>query len=96
MFNISQDIQSLTEFKRKTAFFMKQLKQRRRPVVLTVNGKAVMVVQDAASYQDLVEAADRFEAISALQEGMAQSERGEGVSLSEFDKRTRAKHGIPR
>ena len=89
MLNISQDIHSLTEFKRKTAVFMKQMKEERRPVVLTVNGRAALIVQDADSYQELVEAADRFEAISALQEGMAQSGRGEGMPLEKFDKRMR-------
>jgi prevent-host-death family protein len=96
MLNISQDIHSLTDFKRKTAVFMKQLKARQRPVVLTVNGKAALIVQDADSYQKLLEAADRFESISALQEGMAQSKRGEGLSLEKFDKSMRTKHGIPR
>ena len=94
MINLSQDIYSLTDFKRRTAVFMKQLKDRRRPVVLTVNGKAELVVQDAASYQKLLEVADRFEAMSALQEGMAQSRRGEGELLGKFAKRMRKKHGL--
>jgi PHD/YefM family antitoxin component YafN of YafNO toxin-antitoxin module len=96
MLNISQDIHSLTEFKRRTALFIKQLKEGRRPVILTINGKAALIVQDADSYQKLLEAADRAEAVSALQEGMAQSARGEGSSLKKFDKRMRTKHGIPR
>ena len=95
MLNLSQDIRSLTDFKRRTASFVKQIKQRRRPVVLTVNGRAELVVQDAESYQKLLDLADRFEALSAVQEGMAQSGRGEGISLGEFDRRMRKKHGIP-
>jgi len=31
------------------------MKKSRRPVVLTVNGKAELVVQNAASYQKLLE-----------------------------------------
>jgi len=96
MLNFSQDIHSLTEFKRKTAAFMKQLKERGRPVVLTVNGKAAFIVQDAESYQALVEAADRYEAIAALQEGMAQSAHGEGISLEKFDRKMRSRHGLLR
>ena len=87
MLNFSQDIHSLTEFKRKTAVFMKQLKSCRRPVVLTVNCKAAFIVQDADSYQELVEAADRYEAIAALQEGMAQSEREKDCHLRNSIKR---------
>ena len=96
MLKISQDIHSLTDFKRHTVSFMKQIKHRRRPMVLTVNGKAELVVQDADSYQKLMEIADRFEAISAVQEGIAQSRGGEKVSLEEFDRRMRKKHGISR
>lgn len=94
--NLTQDIHSLTEFKRKTTVFMRQMKERRRPMVLTVNGKAALIVQDPNSYQELQEAANRFESISAVQEGIAQSRRGEGASLDMFDKRMRAKHGIAR
>jgi PHD/YefM family antitoxin component YafN of YafNO toxin-antitoxin module len=96
MLNLAEDIHSLTEFKRKTTAFMRQMKTRQRPVVLTVNGKAALIIQDTGSYQRLLEAADRFETVLALQEGMAQSRRGEGVSLDAFDKHMRAKHGIPR
>jgi len=96
MLNICQDIQSLTDFKRHTVDFMKQIKASHRPLVLTVNGKAELVVQDAGAFQKLVELADRFEAISAVQEGMAQSKRGEGISLDKFDKHMRKKYGISR
>ncbi len=96
MLNIRQDIHSLTDFKRHTVNFVKQLKRAHRPLVLTVNGRAEVVVQDAESYQKLLEMAESFEAISAVQEGMAQAERGEGIVLAKFDRRMRKKHGISR
>ena len=96
MLNIRQDIHSLTDFKRHTVNFVKQLKKGRRPLVLTVNGRAEVVVQDPESYQRLLEMAESFEAISAVQEGMAQAKRGEGIALEQFDKRMRKKHGISR
>ena len=96
MLNFRQDIHSLTDFKRHTVDFVKQLKRGHRPLVLTVNGRAEVVVQDADSYQRLLEMAESFEAISAVQEGMAQSERGEGMSLDQFDQRMRKTHGISR
>ena len=40
MLDITKDIQSLTTFRRCSGDFMKQLKKCKRPVVLTVNGKA--------------------------------------------------------
>ena len=96
LLNIRQDIHSLTDFKRHTVDFVKQLKKGQRPLVLTVNGRAEVVVQDPESYQKLLEMAESFEAISAVQEGLAQAARGEGISLERFDKRMRKKHGIPR
>lgn len=50
MIDITDDIQSLTTFRRKSGDFMKQLKKTKRPVILTVKGKAAAVVQDAAAY----------------------------------------------
>ena len=40
MLDITKDIQSLTTFRRRSGDFMKQLKRSKRPVVLTVKGKA--------------------------------------------------------
>ncbi len=94
MFKLHEDIHSLTDFKRRTTTFIKQLKDQQRPMVLTVNGKAELVVQDAAAYQKLLDLADRFEARVALQEGMAQAKRGEGEPLETFDKRMRKKYGL--
>ena len=59
MIDLSQDIHSLSDFKRKTAKFRTRLKKTGNPVVLTINGKAEMIVQDAASYQRLLDRAER-------------------------------------
>ena len=47
---LTRDIQSLSVFKRDTAKFMRQLKKTKEPIILTVNGKAEMVLLDAESY----------------------------------------------
>ena len=60
---LTRDIHSLSTFKRDSAKLMRQMKKTKEPVVLTVNGKAELVVQDAESYQKLLEAKDRMEAI---------------------------------
>jgi prevent-host-death family protein len=84
--NLSQDIQSLTDFKRKTPEFLRQLKETGDPVVLTINGKAELVVQDAASYQRLFDLAERLETIQAVKEGLASADRGEGRPMDDvFD-----------
>ena len=84
--NLSRDIHPLTDFKRNTTDFLAQLKQTGRPVVLTINGKAELVVQDAASYQRLFDLAERLETIQAGKEGLASADRGEGKALDDvFD-----------
>jgi prevent-host-death family protein len=81
--NLTQDIHSLTDFKRKTPEFLRQLKKTGHPVVLTINGKAELVVQDAASYQRLFELAERLETIQAVKESLASTDRGEGRPIDD-------------
>jgi prevent-host-death family protein len=76
--DLSRDIHPLTDFKRNTPEFLAQLKRTGRPVVLTINGRAELVVQDAASYQKLMELAERLETIRAVRDGLASVGRGEG------------------
>ena len=76
MVNLSQDIHPLTDFKRNTSDFMSQMKKTRRPVVLTVNGKARLVVQDAESYQEILDRVERFESVEAIRLGIAAAEEG--------------------
>ena len=76
MIDLSQDIHSLSDFKRKTPEFMARMKKNGHPVVLTINGKAELVVQDAASYQRLLELADRAEMIEFLHESRADIDAG--------------------
>lgn len=55
------DIHSLTDFQRNTKAYVKRLKETGRPQVLTVNGKAEVIVQDAKSYQIMVEQIERLQ-----------------------------------
>lgn len=48
-------IYSLSDFQRNAREHIDRLKRIRRPEVLTVNGKAELVVQDAGSYQELLD-----------------------------------------
>ena len=84
--DLSRDIHPLTDFKRHTPEFLRQLKESGSPLVLTVNGKAEIVVQDARSYQRLLDLAERLETIEAVREGLASIDRGEGRPMDDaFD-----------
>jgi prevent-host-death family protein len=91
-----KDIQSLTDFKRNTAKYVKKIKKSKNPLVLTVNGKAEIVVQDAEAYQAMLERIERVEAVEAIRKGMESFERGEGRPAREALEELRQKHGISR
>ena len=63
MLDITKDIQSLTSFRRRSGDFMKRLRKSKRPLVLTVKGRAAAVVQDAEGYQRLLDIAARADAV---------------------------------
>jgi prevent-host-death family protein len=94
MLDISRDIQSLTDFKKNTSEFVNQLKQTGEPVVLTINGKAELVVQDAAAYQKLREIAEQARVLEGIREGIDDMNAGRTVSVDEFKEHARTKHGI--
>lgn len=81
---LTRDTQSLSTFKRDTAKIIPQLKNTGQPMVLTVNGKAELVVQDAASYQKLLEAQDRMKAIAGIRRGLESMKRNAGKPAEKF------------
>lgn len=78
-------VHPLDHFKRQTAEFRERLKATGQPEVLTVDGRAELVVQDAGAYQDLVQELQtlRQARVTEFREkvrvGLAQAERGDVV-----------------
>ena len=75
MIDVTQDIHSLTTFKRNSSGLMKHMKKTGRPLVLTVNGKAEAVVLDAKAYQEV---ASQLDAVASIRRGFAQARKGMG------------------
>jgi len=94
MLDIGKDIHSLSDFKRKTSKFLDRMRDSGHPVVLTINGKAELVVQDAASYQKLLDRLDETEALAGIKRGLADVKAGRVSPLKEFGKEFRKKHGV--
>ena len=94
MFDVSRDIQSLTDFKKNTPEYIQQLKETGEPIVLTINGKAEVVVQDAASYQKLRELVEAARVFEGIREGLEDMKAGRTVSLDEFKEHAGKKHGL--
>jgi prevent-host-death family protein len=72
----ASEFDTLNNFKRDTSRILKQLQETKLPIVLTVNGKAQVVVQDAASYQQMRERIERLETIAAVREGLDDVAKG--------------------
>ena len=85
-----QDIRSLTDFQRNTKAHLKRLKSTGRPVVLTVNGRAELIVQNAAAYEDTLDA------IRGIQRGLEAMKEGTGKPFRQALDEIRAKYKIPR
>ena len=83
------DIRSLTDFQRNTRAHLKRLKTTGRPEVLTVNGKAELVVQDAAAFEEMLDA------IRGIQRGLEEMRAGKGEPARKVLDRIRARHKIP-
>ena len=83
MLDLNSDINSLSNFKRNTPEFLRQLKETGHPVVLTINGKAELVVQDTASYQKLIELAERAERMDALKASLDDMKAGKVIPAAD-------------
>lgn len=94
MLNINRDINSLSNFKRNTVEFIEQMKKTKQPIVLTINGKAELVVQDAESYQKMLEMIERLETIEGIKRGLEQMEQGKGKPAKEVFSKMRKKLGV--
>ena len=92
--NIATDIRSLTAFRRSSSAMMKHLKKSKRPLVLTVNGRAAAVVQDAEAYQRLMDIAARADAREGLRQGLEDARAGRIRPAREFFKEFEASHGL--
>lgn len=84
-----KDIASLTAFKRNISEYVRRIKESGSVLVLTVNGKAELVVQDAGSYQRMLELLDRSETVEAVWEGLESARQGRTMPLDRFDKSMR-------
>ena len=53
--HLDQDIQSVSEFRAHTTSYINQVKETKRPLVLTQHGKSSAVLLDVVEYEKLIE-----------------------------------------
>jgi PHD/YefM family antitoxin component YafN of YafNO toxin-antitoxin module len=89
-----EEIHSLSDFQRNAKQHIRRMKKKRRPLVLTINGKAELVALDVKSFQEMLDIIDRIEAVEGIRRGLESKKRGEGKTLEEFDQEMRKKYKI--
>ena len=86
MIDIEKDIHPLTDFKRKTPEFRERLKSSDSPIILTVDGRPEMVLQNAKAYQGMLREIDRLktERLKAeVKKGFDEVEQGKYTEYSD-------------
>lgn len=88
------NIRSLSEFQRNARTHIRRLKRSGKPEVLTLNGKAELIVQDAAAYQKLLESADLADSVRILRERLAKSPKHD-IPAADMLRRVRKRLNLP-
>ncbi len=88
-------VESLTTFQKNAKEICQRLKESGEPLVLTVNGKASLIVQDAAAYEADFLKLDRARERLAVEETLRQVDAGEVRPLEDFVSELRTKHDLP-
>jgi PHD/YefM family antitoxin component YafN of YafNO toxin-antitoxin module len=89
-----KNIQSLTSFKRNTVDSVEQIKKTKSPIVLTVNGKAELVVLEADAYEEMLEKIEQAETIRAIKTGIEAFENGQSKPAREALAELKKKYDI--
>jgi prevent-host-death family protein len=82
--NLQEDVLSLSEFKRNSAAMMRRLHRTRRPLVLTVNGRATAVVQNPGEYEKAQARLEHEDTVAGIRAGLADMKAGRHISLDDF------------
>jgi prevent-host-death family protein len=74
---IDQDIKPLSEVRIGIANYIKQVRDTKRPVIITQHGKGVAVLLDVSEYENLQE---RLELLTDVQTSLGQLANGQGIT----------------
>ncbi len=80
---ITRDIQTVSQFKQNASKLVKQIQQTKQPIILTVNGKAAIVLQDAETYQTMAARRDYDLTVAAIKEALTEFDDRENWSTHE-------------
>jgi prevent-host-death family protein len=81
---LDEDIQPLSEFRSKVAFYFDRVKKTKRPLVITQNGKSAAILIDVSEYESMV---DKIEVLEEIKSAESQINKGLAVSHQEVKKK---------
>jgi len=82
----TEDVQPLTAFRANAASFVEQVRQTRRPLILTQHGKCAAVLLGAAEYEALL---DELELLRDVRNAEDQIDSGQGITHEQAVERLR-------
>ncbi|MEM7590943.1 MAG: type II toxin-antitoxin system Phd/YefM family antitoxin [Cyanobacteria bacterium P01_A01_bin.83] len=85
----------LDEFQQEAPALLDQFKTDKTPIVLTVDGQAAAVLQDAESYQQLLDKIELLETLAGIRNSLEEFEQGKGIPLKQAFKQLQEKHYLP-
>ena len=88
------DIHSVTDFTRNAKAYIQQIRTSRSPMALTVNGDAQVVVQDAETFQSMVDEIERGRFAAAVRASEADVRAGRVQDLEEAFFHIRSELGL--
>jgi len=88
------DTRALSDFQHDAKKHLRRLTKTGQPELLTVNGKPAVIVQDARSYQRLLDTVEKAEAIAGIKLGLESMARGQGQPAKTVFAQLRRKHEV--
>jgi prevent-host-death family protein len=79
----TEDVRPLSEFRANAAAFVNQVRETRRPLILTQHGRSTAVLLDVRAYEELVEHAELLHDIQVAEKQIAE---GKFIEHSDFKK----------
>lgn len=79
----TEDVRPLSEFRANAAAFVNQVRETRRPLILTQHGRSAAVLLDVKAYEDLIEHA---ELLHDVQLAEMQISEGKYIEHADFKK----------
>ena len=89
-----REVRSVTDFQKNIKSYVEQLRGSSTPMVLTVNGKAELVVQNVETYQELLNEVEHARFVAAVNQGIREMEAGLGQDAATAFAELRAKLGL--